>query len=161
MTTADRIKATADYFGLTLSKFDEEKLTKIWHVEPVVIEKKVFKVIQKESPILKMAYFPAKLITLQHKFEFICGLYDADPVKCLQKNRAEKYIKAKAHFVRLVKTSGLKISERQLGYFLRYKDHSTVNWLLHHSTIDVPIPPIPETDRAKKYKETHTKNKAA
>jgi len=156
MTLKERIKETADYFGLTLSKFDEDKLINIWHMDP--IEKKVFKIIYKERSIPRTTYIPAKIVSLQQHFNLICELYDVDPVKCLQPNRGLNYIKAKAHFCREIKLTKPKTSATFLAHFLRYKDHSPINNLLYYSTIEIPIPPLKLPQRTITY-QTNCKRK--
>lgn len=150
MTLKSRLKDTCDYFGWdfpSLSNFDLDKLESIWKVDPVTVEKKVVKVVYKEKEIPVRQYMPAKIVSLMQHFNLVCELYNVDPDKCLKPNRNERYVKAKAHFVREVKMSNPKTTARFLARFLNYKDHSPINHLLYRCQINIPIPPLPANKR--------------
>lgn len=149
MTTTDRIKWFRDYFNVQMSEADFRKCEEMLKAESIetIVEKKVVKVVYKEKEIPVRQYMPAKIVSLMQHFNLVCELYNVDPDKCLKPNRNERYVKAKAHFVREVKMSNPKTTARFLARFLNYKDHSPINHLLYRCQINIPIPPLPANKR--------------
>jgi hypothetical protein len=154
MTTADRIKATADYFNLELSEYDKQKLSSIWYQEPKIIIKEKLKLVQPKEPnhtdILAWASpFNVDLLTLLKR---VCAVYGISFKLCFKRNRKDKVVQAKVHFARLAKIDNRALTSVELADFLQC-DHSTILYYWYDSKAEVGIKPLTPNNRIiKNYK---------
>lgn len=142
MTTAERVKATADYFNLELSDYDKQRLESIWMQEPKVIVKQ----IEVKQPVIVYKSFDNKevekktpnaayMLTL---LQNIAEMYGCNYVRCFNKDRETKVVRAKVYFCRKMRYDFPEITSVELADFLK-QDHSTILFYWYESKVDVPI----------------------
>lgn len=153
MTTAERVKATADYFNLELSEYDEKKLLDIWHQEPIVKEIKVSNplVIYKPLEEAKSNKFPNREY-LTEVLKSIAEIYGCDYLKCFEKNRETNVVRTKVHFCRKIKKDFPEITSVEIANFLN-TDHTSVIYSWYGSKAIVSIEPFYHPKRKNKYNE--------
>lgn len=149
MTTAERIKDTADYFGLTLSEYDKQKLESIWKVEPVIKEVEKIKYVTKEVEKIVYEAYPLKLLKQKRgdKYELftnlkeICAEHSIHFSRCFIDDRRKKTVDAKVHFARFMKLKHDEIQDSDIADFLGC-DRSTVMYYWYESARDAPLPKL-------------------
>lgn len=154
MTTAERVKATADYFNLDLSEYDKQRLESIWHQEPKIIVKEKLKLVQPRNSNHTeiMAWNNPLNVDLLTLLKRVCSYYGISFKLCFKNNRKTRVVQAKVHFARLAKLDNNAITSVELAEFLQ-KDHSTILFYWYDSKADVPIQPFaPKSRILKNYK---------